>query len=124
MGRRSARYVASGRDWAGYGVRWVIGHRLVLITGLIAALPVLFSVGRALRADWTPVFDDAIMAVRSFDVFSRHAPLVGQYSDASLPGERPVFNLGPMVFWLLALPVRLPGDWRYRCRWESSTRRR
>jgi MYXO-CTERM domain-containing protein len=86
-------------------------RRLVLVVGLLAAAPVLISAVSAALAGWTPVFDDAIVALRAFDVLSSHSPLVGQYSDASLRGAQPVFNAGPLLFWLLAVPTRLPGDW-------------
>ena len=60
---------------------------------------------------WTPVFDDAVIATRSFDVFSAHSPLVGTYSDASLPSVGSVYGAGPLLYWLLAVQVRFLGDW-------------
>jgi hypothetical protein len=85
-------------------------RRLAVLTGLLAALPVLVSTIHAIATGWKPVFDEAIVAVRAFDVFSSASPLVGQFSDASLKGEA-VYNAGPLLFWLLAVPVRLPGNW-------------
>jgi hypothetical protein len=99
------------RDTVRAGLRWVVDHRLVLAVGLAAALPVIVSTVRALLAGWNPVFDDAIIATRSFDVLSSHSPLVGEHSDASLTSVGPVFSPGPMLNWLLAIPTHLPGDW-------------
>jgi hypothetical protein len=100
-----------GRDAVRAGLRWVIDHRLVLAVGLVAALPVIVSTVGALVDGWTPIFDDAIIATRSFDVFSAHSPLVGTYSDASLHTVGPVYGAGPLLYWLLALQTRFLGDW-------------
>ena len=98
---------------AGCGARWVFHNRLVLVVGLIAATPVLVSAIHALLAGWTPVFDDAVVTTRSFDVFSSHSPLVGQYSDASAPTVGTVFSAGPMLFWLFAFQARFLGVWAF-----------
>jgi hypothetical protein len=92
-------------------LRWVVDRRLVLAVGLIAAIPVLVSVARTVLDGWTPVLDDAVMATRSFDVFSAHSPLVGAYSDAMVARVGPVYGPGPMLFWLLAFQTRFLGDW-------------
>jgi hypothetical protein len=99
------------RDAVRTGLRWVIDNRLVLAVGLAAAVPVILSTVGALVDGWTPVFDDAIAATRSFDVFSAHSPLVGAYTDASLPRIGPVFSPGPLLYWLLAVQARFLGDW-------------
>lgn len=91
--------------------RWLIDQRLVLIIGLLAAVPVIVSTARALIAGWTPVFDDALIATRAFDVFTVHSSLVGPYSDASVPVVGHVYSPGPLLFWLLAPQTRLLGDW-------------
>ncbi len=91
--------------------RWLIDHRLVLVVGLAAALPVIVSTVRALLDGWNPLFDDSIIAVRSFDVFSAHSPLVGEHSDASLASIGPVYSLGPLLNWLLSIPSHLFGNW-------------
>jgi hypothetical protein len=93
------------------GVRWTVEHRLVLATGLVAAVPIMVSTVRALRGAWTPVLDDALIATNAFDVLGAGSRLVGVYSDASVPGHDPVFNLGPMVLWVLTLQTHLLGSW-------------
>lgn len=62
---------------------------------------------RALLDGWRPAGDQAIIATRAFDVFTSRTPLVGQYSDSSSVTHHPVKSLGPMLYWLLALPARL-----------------
>jgi hypothetical protein len=84
-----------------------VRNRLVLLTGLAAALPVIVSTVHAAAAGWLPLGDDAIIAVRSYDVLSTHPPLLGPYSTSSQVIGHPVLSPGPLLFWLLALPVRL-----------------
>jgi hypothetical protein len=91
--------------------RWLGEHWLVLALGLVASLPILTSTIRAVGDGWTPVLDDAIVALRSFDVFTTHTPFVGDYSNVSQLGVGTVFSPGPLLFWLLAIPARAFGDW-------------
>jgi hypothetical protein len=56
-----------------------------------------------LRSGWIPVSDSAVIALRSWDVLSAHAPLVGETTRLA----HGVFDLGPLEFWLLTLPVHL-----------------
>ena len=90
---------------------WLVKRRFVLAVGLLAAVPVLVSTVHALSAGWAPLFDEAIIATNSFDVLTAQSRPVGVYSDASVPDVGPIYNLGPLLFWLLALPTRVPGDW-------------
>lgn len=55
---------------------------------------------------WRPLADDAVIAIRSWLVFTAHSPTVGEYSSSST-GGRVVHDLGPVAFWLLSLPVRI-----------------
>jgi hypothetical protein len=82
-------------------------NRLVLLTGLAAALPVIVATIRAAGAGWVPLGDDAIIVVRAYDVLSTHPPLLGPYSTSSQLIGHPVLSPGPLLFWLLALPARL-----------------
>ncbi|HEY5045078.1 MAG TPA: hypothetical protein VII53_04410 [Solirubrobacteraceae bacterium] len=66
----------------------------------------ILSTTRALIHGWTPAGDQAIIATRAYDVFTSHTPLVGQYSDASTVTHQTLHSLGPMLYWLLALPAR------------------
>ncbi|MGA2470142.1 MAG: hypothetical protein ABSG64_05580 [Solirubrobacteraceae bacterium] len=77
--------------------------------GLAASIPVLVSTVNAVRAGWEPAGDDGIILVRALDVLSAHTPLVGQYSEAGDVTSQVVHSPGPMLYWLLAIPVRLGG---------------
>lgn len=89
-------------------LRWLSERRLVLATGLAAGLPVIVATIDVATSGWTPLADDAVIAVRAYDVFSGDSPLVGQYSQASTLVGAPTHSLGPMLYWLLAIPARLP----------------
>jgi hypothetical protein len=56
---------------------------------------------------WRPVRDDAMISIGSYRVFSTHSPLVGVWSQASQGMHHTFFDLGPLLFWLLAVPVRV-----------------
>jgi hypothetical protein len=79
----------------------------VAAAGALAALPVVVSVVNALAVGWVPLGDDAVIAIRSYDVFSPHSPLLGQYSASSVLVDTPTYSLGPLLYWLLAIPVRI-----------------
>jgi hypothetical protein len=55
-----------------------------LLAGLGAAIPIIHSAVKAVRAGWVPAGDDGIIATRGWDVLTAHTPLVGQYSEAGL----------------------------------------
>jgi hypothetical protein len=74
--------------------------------GFCAAGPIVAATARALVDGWRPAGDQAIIATRAFDVFTSHTPLVGQYSDSTSVTHHTVRSLGPMLYWLLALPAR------------------
>jgi hypothetical protein len=77
---------------------------LVLLSGLAAAIPVIASTVNAIRVGWVPLADRGIIATRAHDVFTNHAPLVGQYTLAGEVTGRVTHSLGPMLFWLIAVP--------------------
>ncbi len=77
----------------------------MLAAGLAAAVPVIVATIDALRAGWVPVADRGIIATRAHDVLTPHMPLVGQYTLAGKVTDHVTYGLGPMLFWLLALPA-------------------
>lgn len=79
------------------------------LVGLLAAVPVLVSTIRAVDAQWLPFGDRALIAVEAYDVFSPHPPLIGEYSAASAAAGHPTHGLGPMLYWLLAVPSHVLG---------------
>ena len=85
-------------------------HWLTLVVGLAAAVPVLIAAIRALANDWTPVGDNAVIAVRAYDVLTPDSPLVGQYSQTSRVLGDASYSLGPTLYWLLAIPTRIGAE--------------
>jgi hypothetical protein len=81
----------------------------VLATGAAAALPVLIAIVRALADGWMVEGDQAIIATRAYDVLTSESPLVGPWSTSSVLIDEPTFSAGPLLYWLLAVPSRLPG---------------
>jgi hypothetical protein len=72
---------------------------------LAASIPVIAATVEAIRARWVPIADRAIIATRAHDVFTSHPPLVGQYTLAGEVTGHVTHSLGPMLFWLLAIPA-------------------
>jgi hypothetical protein len=97
------------RAWASAVRDWAARNRLVLAVGFLAALPVVVAMGFAVRDHWAPLGDDAYIGIRAYDVFTSRMPLVGQRSSgASGILSQTAYSPGPLLFWLLALPARLP----------------
>jgi hypothetical protein len=94
---------------AGSCAPWLRPRAVIPIAGLIASVPLIVTVAQAVGAGWTPSSDDGIIALRSFDVLSAHPPLVGQYSQTSPLIGQPTYSLGPMLYWLLAVPAHSGG---------------
>ena len=95
------------RGLAGRVARGLWARVRVAAVGVAAAIPVINSTAKAVRAGWAPAGDDGIIATRGWDVLTSHTPLVGQYSEAGLVVHGQVMHSpGPMLYWLLALPAR------------------
>jgi hypothetical protein len=78
--------------------------------GLIWAM-VLVPTLIQLANGWRSVRDDAMISIGSFRVFSAHSPPVGMWSLASAGMRHAFFDLGPLPFWALAVPIHLdPGQ--------------
>jgi hypothetical protein len=89
--------------------RALTGWPLTVAAGAAAGLPVVVSTVHAVQIGWEPTDDKGIIATRAYDVLTGHSPLVGQYSEAGIVIGQATHDLGPMLYWLLALPARL-GD--------------
>ena len=99
------------RDRAAAGGRWLSERWLVLASGLAAALPVIVSMAHIAASGWVPLGDDAMIAIRSFDVLTAHSPLVGMPSSGPTGVlKEQTYHLGPLLFWLFALPARFLGS--------------
>jgi hypothetical protein len=82
---------------------------LVVAAGLAASLPVIVAVVRTLQEHWVPLADDGVIVLRAWDVLTDQSPLVGQFSTAKAETVGNVYSPGPLLYWLLALPVRAFG---------------
>jgi hypothetical protein len=78
---------------------------LTLAAGIAAAIPVVSATVKAVQAGWVPLADRGIIATRAHDVLTNHPPLVGQYTLAGEVTGHVTHSLGPMLFWLLAIPA-------------------
>lgn len=74
---------------------------LRILAHAAAWLPFVVGPARTLASGWRPVGDGAVIALRSWNVLTAHAPLVGQATRLA----HGVFDPGPLEYWLLALPV-------------------
>jgi hypothetical protein len=84
-----------------------LGSPLITLgAGLGAAVPVIVATVNAVRDHWEPGADQGIIAARAHDVLSSHTPLDGQYSLAGEVTGQVTHCLGPMLYWLIALPAR------------------
>lgn len=68
---------------------------------VLVPLIVLLSKG------WIAFGDNAAIAARSYQSLSLHPPLVGMFSTASNNLGANLFDPGPLLFWLLAIPVHI-----------------
>lgn len=84
--------------------------RVELMLSLLVVLPVLAAAVRALVDGWIPMGENAIMPLRARDVLTADHPFLGTFSSASLTSDTIVNHPGPLLFDLLAIPVRLFGS--------------
>ena len=97
-------------SWTRRARRFVVDRRVVLATGLAAALPVVVATARAVVDGWAPLGDDALIAVRSYEVLTAHPPLLGMPSTGPTGVlDEQTYHLGPLLFWLLAAPAHFLG---------------
>ena len=82
---------------------WLLKRPLAVAICAITVGVVLFAVKRTLDQSWTPVSDDAGIWMRTWDVGTRHTPLVGP------PSRFGWHHPGPLLFYLLAPLLRLFG---------------
>jgi hypothetical protein len=86
------------------------GHRsgcwLRLVFHLVAELPLVVFGIAVLTKGWRPLYDNADLALRGYQVFSSHSPSLGHQMAVSV-GAHAVFGPGPLQSWILAVPVRI-----------------
>jgi hypothetical protein len=78
-----------------------VGSHLAVWLALLVPMVVVLTRG------WIPSGDDAAIAIRSYQTFTLHPPLVGLVSTIGTGTGNTVFDPGPLLFWLLAVPVRI-----------------
>jgi hypothetical protein len=84
-------------------------YALVLLA--LVLVPFVVALVRAYHDGWIPSGDEANIALRAFDVFTRHPPLTGLPSTSALYGDKIATNHpGPLEFFLLAGPLRVLGS--------------
>ncbi len=91
------------------GARSRLPDRLsAAVTTLLAIATVIVTAVRLALAGWVPLTDDAVISLRTQDVFSRHIPLVGMPSTlaAYAPGHA-ASHPGPLEFFVLSVPYAL-----------------
>jgi hypothetical protein len=88
-----------------------VAVRLVEVWVVVVALvPIAIAIARHSGRRWTLIGDNALVELRSSDVFSwRHFPFLGTWSSASLTAGKDLNHPGPLIFDLLAVPVRVFG---------------
>lgn len=113
-GGSGARQGARRPGWPGLGIA-VRRDAVVRLTAHIGIwVPFAYALVRSLEHGWVALSDAAIIALRSWDVLTAHGPLVGQ---ATRLGQG-MFDLGPLEYWLLAVPVHL--DPRHGSLWGAA----
>lgn len=78
---------------------------------IAAAVPPIVSSVLAAHGGWTTTIDNAVIAVRARDSLGTHPPLVGIYFSLTVfaRSSTRLHHLGPLQFWMLALPLRIGG---------------
>ena len=88
------------------GVGWRLGdepsRRVRVGATLIVIVPFVTAVLRALRSDWFPIGDNALLFIRTRDVLTSDQPLLGSWTSASLSVGENMNNPGAMYDWLVA----------------------
>lgn len=85
--------------------------RVVALVLLIALASAPFiAAASGLAKGWQPTGDVAVISLRTLDVWSGNAPLLGQTSTAEELTGTPANHPGPIENWVLALTTKAAGD--------------
>lgn len=102
----------------GWATRWLQRVRnlrrnpagLAAVASALAALaPILVAAVRTASNRWVPFSDNGILLARTVDVLTSHHPLLGTWTSASVTAGADFNNPGPLLFDILAGPVKLLG---------------
>ena len=78
-----------------------------LVCHLVAEAPFLVVALVQIAQGWRPSGDEAIIAIRSWGVFTSRSPLLGEFTTVTGCARHLAFDPGPLLFWALAVPVRI-----------------
>lgn len=68
----------------------------------VVIIPIITSVIRSLRDDWFPIGDNALLFIRTADVWTDNHPFLGSWTSASLSVGDNMNNPGAFYDWLIA----------------------
>jgi hypothetical protein len=88
--------------------RWLSAHRTAAVLSFVV-LPFVVAVVRAINRRFFPIGDNGLLEIRSHDVLTRHHPLLGTWSSASVASGDNMNHPGPLLFDAVAVPVKLLG---------------
>ena len=91
--------------------RWTTTDRLVALAVVAVLLAPTFAVVEALTHGWQPNGDDATIALRTAGILDGQLPVTGMRSTSGdgIDVNLSTHHLGPLQFYLLALPLALAG---------------
>lgn len=78
------------------------GRPLRIAATSLVIIPIVTAVIRALRNDWFPIGDNALLFIRTRDVWTEDHPYLGSWTSASLSVGENMNNPGAMYDWLIA----------------------
>jgi hypothetical protein len=73
----------------------------------VAEVPFLVVALVQVVQGWRPSGDAAIISIRSWAVLTARSPLLGEFTTVTGCTRHVAFDPGPLLFWMLALPVRM-----------------
>ncbi len=109
-GHAVGRRTRSGRDLrarqSARGQGRARGRKAIVAGTALGVAPFVAGLVIDLAHGWLPLGDDAVIADRSWLALGSHGPLLGQVTLATAGGH-PTYDLGPLLYWLLAIPVHV-----------------
>lgn len=102
---------------------------LALVAHIAVLLPLAWGFAWMVHEQWIPTGDDALIGLRTLDVFTENPPVMGQRSTSHLLGaDLASHHPGPLQYYILAVPALIAGSHPYGlllgmlllCGWSSS----
>lgn len=81
---------------------------LVMLCAIVV-LPIVVVTALSLTQGWTPVGDNATIALRTGDVLRGDPPMTGMPTTANTITDRVIDHPGPLEMWVAAVPYALAG---------------